>query len=111
MKSFIVLCTLLWTSVLISQTTISGKLTDTKDQPIVGANVYLDGTYDGATTNEEGNFNFETNETGTQVLTISYLSYIIILKNSAVLIHADVIYYAIRALKKLVYSDIKVKFS
>ena len=33
--------------------------------------------------------------------TISYLSYIIILKNSAVLIHADIIYYAIRALKKL----------
>ena len=33
--------------------------------------------------------------------TISYLSYIIILKNSAVLIHADIIYYAISALKKL----------
>ncbi|WP_431136016.1 TonB-dependent receptor [Psychroserpens mesophilus] len=63
------------TSLSIAQTTISGKVTDTKNQAIFGANVFLDGTYDGATTNDDGYFSFETSETGAQVLTISYLSY------------------------------------
>ncbi len=60
---------------MFSQTAISGKVTDTKGQPIIGANVYLDGTYDGDTTDEKGVFSFTTEETGSQVLTISYLSY------------------------------------
>lgn len=60
---------------LNAQQTISGKVTDTKGLSIEGANVYLDGTYDGATTNEEGLFNFETSEAGTQTLVVSFLSY------------------------------------
>ena len=63
------------TTISLGQTTISGTVTDNKKQPIIGANVYLDGTYDGATTNEEGIFSFETTETGIQVLIVSYLSY------------------------------------
>ncbi|KQC28714.1 TonB-dependent receptor [Flagellimonas eckloniae] len=62
-------------SILLAQTTISGIVTDTKNIPIVGANVYLEGTYDGASTDESGTFNFETSETGTQTLVISMLSY------------------------------------
>lgn len=58
-----------------AQTTISGKVVDRKNQPIIGANVYLDGTYDGATTNEGGQFLFRTDEQGTQTLIISFLSY------------------------------------
>ncbi len=58
-----------------SQSTISGIVTDTKNNPIIGANVYLEGTYDGASTNEHGGFNFETTETGTQTLVVSMLSY------------------------------------
>ena len=45
---------------LVAQTTISGKVTDKKGAPIIGANVYLDGTYDGASTNEKGEFSFST---------------------------------------------------
>ncbi len=41
----------------------------------MGANVYIDGTYDGATTNEVGKFLFTTEETGLKSLVISYLSY------------------------------------
>ncbi|WP_299226145.1 TonB-dependent receptor [uncultured Psychroserpens sp.] len=63
------------TTLSFAQTTISGKVTDANNQPIVGANVYLDGTYDGDTTDENGNFNFITDKTSTQVLIISYLSY------------------------------------
>ncbi len=59
----------------IAQTTVSGIVTDTKDVPIMGANVYLEGTYDGASTDENGKFSFETAESGTQTLVISMLSY------------------------------------
>ncbi len=46
-----------------SQTIISGTVTDANGTPIIGANVYLDGTYDGASSDEAGNFSFETIET------------------------------------------------
>jgi len=58
-----------------SQSTINGKVFDSKNNPVVGANVYLEGTYDGATSDENGVFNFKTNETGLQVLIISFMSY------------------------------------
>ncbi len=57
------------------QTTVSGVVTDAKNNPIVGANVYLEGAYDGASTSESGAFSFETTETGTQTLVVSMLSY------------------------------------
>ncbi|QTE23853.1 TonB-dependent receptor [Polaribacter cellanae] len=60
---------------LIAQTTVSGKVTDSKNNPILGANVYLDGTYDGTSTNEKGEFSFKTEETGTQTLVISFISF------------------------------------
>ncbi|MEM7486834.1 MAG: carboxypeptidase-like regulatory domain-containing protein [Bacteroidota bacterium] len=62
-------------SFLLSQTTVSGIVTDAKQIPIVGANVYLEGTYDGASTTENGEFSFETETTGAQTLVISMLSY------------------------------------
>lgn len=60
---------------LFAQTTISGKVTDTKKQPILGASVYLEGTYDGTSTNEKGEFSFKTEEIGTQTLVISFVSF------------------------------------
>ncbi|HAV55132.1 MAG TPA: TonB-dependent receptor, partial [Aequorivita sp.] len=57
---------------LLAQTTISGTVMDNKGMPVFGANVYLEGAYDGSTTEANGNFSFETTETGTQVLIISY---------------------------------------
>ena len=60
---------------LVSQTTISGKVTDKKGVPIIGANVYLDGTYDGTSTNEKGMFTFTTSEKGIQTLKVSFISY------------------------------------
>ncbi|GAA4899898.1 TonB-dependent receptor [Flaviramulus aquimarinus] len=58
-----------------AQTTISGKVFNTKNTPIVGANIYLEGTYDGSTSDDNGAFSFTTTETGTQTLIVSYLSY------------------------------------
>lgn len=60
---------------LVAQTTVSGTVTDKKGTPIIGANVYLDGTYDGASTNEKGEFSFSTKEKGLQTLMVSFISY------------------------------------
>jgi len=59
-----------------SQNEISGVVTDRKAQPILGANVYLEGTYDGTTTNKNGEFSFTSTATGNQTLVVSYLSYL-----------------------------------
>lgn len=67
---------------LIAQTNISGKVTDSKSNPIVGANVYLDGTYDGTSTNDKGEFSFSTSEKGTQTLVISFISFEVYIKKA-----------------------------
>ena len=75
MKRFLSLLAVLITIQLTAQTTINGVVKDSKNNPIEGANVYLEGTYDGGTTNQNGAFSFKTTETGTQILIISYVSY------------------------------------
>ena len=75
MKQLITIISLFLINLGFSQTTISGKVTDHKGMPIMGANVYLEGTYDGATSVDDGNFSFTTEETGQQALVISYLSF------------------------------------
>ncbi|MDO1500135.1 TonB-dependent receptor [Winogradskyella maritima] len=75
MRTLIIIFILLFQFEGNSQTTISGKVLDNKKLPIPGANVYLDGTYDGATSDENGLFKFETSEEGTQKLIVSFLSY------------------------------------
>ncbi|WP_108244560.1 TonB-dependent receptor [Muricauda brasiliensis] len=76
MKIFIKLVTLLLCAgAVFGQQTISGKITDTKNNPIEGANIYLEGTYDGASSDKDGNFSFETTEEGTQTLIVSMLSF------------------------------------
>jgi outer membrane cobalamin receptor len=58
-----------------SQTTISGKIVDEKKLPIPAANIFIDGSYDGATSDENGNFTFETTTSGNQTIIVSFLSY------------------------------------
>lgn len=58
-----------------AQTNISGTITEKNGTPILGANVYLDGTYDGATSQLDGTFSFTTNETGQQTLVVSFVSF------------------------------------
>nr|WP_315223199.1 TonB-dependent receptor [uncultured Flavobacterium sp.] len=62
-------------SLIFAQNTISGKVVDEKGKPVPGANIYIDGTYDGATSSETGDFSFETTATGNQFLVVSFLIY------------------------------------
>ena len=76
MKSTIfILALTLFSSISSAQTLVNGVVTDKAGQPIAGANVYLEGTYDGSSTTEDGSFSFETFETKTQTLVISALAY------------------------------------
>ncbi|MXN90777.1 TonB-dependent receptor plug domain-containing protein [Flavobacterium sp. Sd200] len=58
-----------------AQTTVSGVVTDGKGRPLPAANIYIDGTYDGATTEPDGSFSFTTATTGAQVLVITFLGF------------------------------------
>ena len=60
---------------LAAQTVVSGTVFNKKEEAVVGANIYLENTYDGATTDAEGKFSFTTDEAGTVTLVISNLAY------------------------------------
>ncbi len=75
MKKLIILICCFVSYFSIAQTTVSGIITDESNEPIFGANVYLKGTYDGASSNEKGEFSFTTEEKGTQILVVSFLSF------------------------------------
>lgn len=75
MKFITLIIAILLTTITYSQSIVSGTVTNTKNNPVVGANVYLEGTYDGASTDANGKFSFETNESGTHTLVISAISY------------------------------------
>jgi vitamin B12 transporter len=54
---------------------ISGIVSDQNGEPIIGANIFLEGTYDGTSTDLEGQFSFDTEERGKWVLRVSYIGY------------------------------------
>lgn len=73
--SIITFLLVIFPSILLSQTIISGTVTDSKGIPLIGANVYLEGTYDGSSVDEFGKFFFETSEVGQQTLSVTYVSF------------------------------------
>ncbi|URC12686.1 TonB-dependent receptor [Flavobacterium sp. B183] len=73
MKTKITFILLFFTIFTFAQNTISGKVVDQKGKPVQGANIYIDGTYDGATSAENGSFSFETSEKGNKFLVVSFL--------------------------------------
>lgn len=58
-----------------AQTTITGTILDNHGVPIYGANIYLEGTYDGATSDDQGHFEFTTDEKGEQTLVVSFIAF------------------------------------
>ncbi len=62
-------------SSLFSQVTINGTITDENGEAILGANIALLDTYDGASSNKDGFFQFVTEEKGSYTLQVSYLGY------------------------------------
>lgn len=75
MKNIFLALASLFCMTLFSQNTISGTITNEKGKPVAGANIYIDGTYDGASSSETGEFSFETAAKGNQFLVVSFLIY------------------------------------
>ena len=85
---------LLTASYGFAQTTLSGMVRDKHGEPVPGANVFLDGTYDGTTTGSEGQFEFISEETGTHTLVIRFVGYqefkkVIDLNGKAITVQAE----------------------
>ncbi|HEX8575582.1 MAG TPA: carboxypeptidase-like regulatory domain-containing protein [Flavobacterium sp.] len=75
MKLFYFFSAVFFSVFSFSQITVSGKVVNEKGVPLAGANVYLDTTYDGTLSNENGLFSFTTTTTGKQVLVASLSNY------------------------------------
>lgn len=75
MRHLLFIFTLLSTTAFFGQSSLSGRVIDVQGNPITGANVYLEGTYDGASTDDTGRFSFETAETGLKTIIVSIISY------------------------------------
>src|SRR5271156_5692373 len=58
-----------------AQYKISGTVVDNNGRPVRGANVYLDNTIDGGTTDSMGIFRFTTSEKGNQSIVASEVSH------------------------------------
>jgi len=57
-----------------AQGLISGKVSG-KEGALPGASVYLEGTYDGTSTNDKGEFSFKTAKTGKAILIVSFIGF------------------------------------
>jgi outer membrane cobalamin receptor len=84
MKTLITFLFFMLTQILLSQTIISGTVLDEKKRPLQGANVFIDGTYDGCSTDAEGNFKFSTSVKGMHVLKITFLMFETLERNTAI---------------------------
>ncbi len=60
---------------LYAQVPVKGKVTDPQNQPVIGANIYIDNTYDGTSSDPNGDFSFKTSTRGSQVLVASMVGY------------------------------------
>ena len=71
--SFILFLSLL--NPMLAQQIISGQVVEKSGEAIIGANIFIEGSYDGSSSDIDGSFRFETNLEGEQTLTVSYLGY------------------------------------
>lgn len=77
MKITITLLSLILLSIqgLFAQTKISGRINDQKKQPLPGVNVYIKDSYDGASTDANGNYSFTSSDTGEVTLVASFIGF------------------------------------
>ena len=59
----------------IAQTKISGIVKDERGQVVAGANIFIQDSYDGVSSNSEGKFSFSTDESGKKILVATFVGY------------------------------------
>jgi len=60
---------------IFAQVQISGKVTDSRNEPLPGANVFIKDTYDGTTADSLGRFSFKTGIKGIRQLSTTFIGY------------------------------------
>lgn len=74
MKQHLLLLSFLFCSILC-QSQITGKVTDTERLPLQNVNVYVEGTFNGTTTNANGEFKITIDSSKEQVLVFKFLGF------------------------------------
>ncbi len=75
MKHFILTLTLGFSTILSAQNSVTGKITDDKNQPIIGVSVYVPELNKGTSTDEKGKYTLSNIPTGTAKLTFTYTGF------------------------------------
>ena len=75
MKLIFTFSLLITANLVNAQTVISGKVIDIKGESIPGANIFIEDTYDGTTSDSGGSFEFKTDEAGVKNLVIKFIGY------------------------------------
>ena len=75
MRYIFLLQLILFTLAASGQSVVSGMVTDKSNEGLIGANVYIKDSYDGGTSDFDGNFRFETYESGAQILVVSFVGF------------------------------------
>lgn len=75
MKLIIAIIMLAFSATAIAQTKISGMVSDEKGEPIPGANIVIQDSYDGTSSAINGTFEFTTAEKGQHTIQITFVGY------------------------------------
>jgi len=74
-RLYLIIGIIITTVSLSAQTTISGTIRSTTKEPLAGASIAIEGSYDGATSAQDGSFSFSTSETGKKKFVVTMLGY------------------------------------
>ncbi|WP_111709327.1 TonB-dependent receptor [Lutibacter citreus] len=75
MKSYIIILFLGLSAVLHSQNTITGTITNTEKEKLLGVEVYINELHKGTSTNEKGYFELKNLPSNTLKITVAYIGY------------------------------------
>lgn len=72
-KKVLLLITLCFNTIVFSQ--ITGNIKDTNNETLAFVNIYIEGTYKGTTSNDEGNYELNVAEQGTYTIVYKFLGF------------------------------------
>ncbi len=75
MKNLILLALIFNLSQVLGQTLVKGTVIDDLGEPLFGANIYIENSYDGASSDINGVYEFNTEEKGDQYIRVEYMGY------------------------------------
>ncbi|MGF7138185.1 TonB-dependent receptor [Roseimarinus sediminis] len=75
MKTPILIVLIFCFSSLAGQTKIEGEVKAKNGEPLTGVNIYIEGTYNGASSDEDGHFHFSISDKGKKKLVASFIGY------------------------------------